>query len=358
MEDDTRRMRRALTLAARGAGRTSPNPMVGAVMVRDDEVIGEGHHRAAGSPHAEVEALRRAGEAARGATLYVTLEPCAHHGRTPPCTEAIIAAGVSRVVAAMRDPDPRVDGRGIAALRAAGVTVDVGTLGPDAERLNEAFVTRVRLGRPFVVLKLATTLDGRVAVPGRRYLVGEPALAVVHRLRARSDAVLVGIGTVLADDPRLTVRAARGRNPLRVIVDTDARTPANSNVVRCADPKHTLILVGEGADRARTAALTSAGVDILPLPGSDNGHLDLGAALSCLAERGVNSVLCEGGPTIGTALLRLGLVQRLLLLFAPFVGGAGPRAFGELGSVVAVERISSRRLGDDIAVSVDLRGAG
>lgn len=350
-------MRRALARAARGAGRTSPNPMVGALVVRDGRVVGSGYHRAAGAAHAEVEALDQAGSASRGATLYVTLEPCAHHGRTPPCTDAVIASGISRVVAAMRDPDPRVDGRGFAALRAAGIAVDANVLASLAERLNEGFLTRVREGRPFVVLKLAMTLDGRVAVPGRRYLADLPALRYVHRLRARMDAVLVGIGTVLADDPKLTVRVVPGRDPQRVILDTDARTPLESNVVRAAEPVRTIIFVAEDADRARADALTATGVTVVRVTRSAAGHLDLGAALRCLAARGVNSVLSEGGPGIASALLRAGLADRLLLVHTPLIGGSGPRAFGDLGTARMIGAVASRRLGRDVLVTAELAGS-
>lgn len=347
-------MRRALALAARATGTTSPNPTVGAVVVRDGEVVGEGYHRAAGSTHAEVEALDQAGAAARGATLYVTLEPCVHHGRTPPCTETVIASGISRVVAAIRDPDPRVDGRGFAALRAAGIAVDENVVAAEAKRLNEGFLTRVHLGRPFVLLKLAMTLDGRVAVPGRRYLTGAPAQRFVHRLRARTDAVLIGVGTVLADDPKLTVRAVRGRDPLRVILDTDARTSTTSNVVAGADPRRTLIFVGEDADRARTDALAATGAGVVQLPRSEDGHVDLAAALRCLAARGVNTVLAEGGPGVATALLRGRLADRLLMILVPILGGPGPRALGELGTVDTPGRVTVRRLGNDLAISADL----
>ncbi|MBI2324905.1 MAG: bifunctional diaminohydroxyphosphoribosylaminopyrimidine deaminase/5-amino-6-(5-phosphoribosylamino)uracil reductase RibD, partial [Chloroflexi bacterium] len=217
-------MRRALRQAARAAGRTAPNPMVGALVVKDGQVAGEGFHQRAGAPHGEAVAIARAGEKARGATLYLNLEPCAHQGRTPPCVDAVIASGISRVVAAMRDPDPRIDGRGFGALRGAGVEVESGVLEAEARRLNEGFISRVTRGRPFVLLKLATTLDGRVAVAGRRYLSGKSALKEVHRIRDRVDAVMVGVGTVLADDPELTVREVRGRDPLRVVLDAEART--------------------------------------------------------------------------------------------------------------------------------------
>lgn len=350
-------MRQALALAARGAGRTSPNPMVGAVVVAGGTVIGAGYHRAAGSPHAEVHALAQAGAGARGATLYVTLEPCAHHGRTPPCADAVIAAGIGRVVAATGDPDPRVSGRGFEALRVAGIAVEIGVLATEAEQLNEGYLTRVRTGRPFVTLKLALTLDGRVAVPGQRYLVDQPAIRFVHRLRARSDAVLVGVGTVFADDPELTVRAVRGRDPLRVILDTDARTPVTSRVVRHREPGRTVVIVGDAADPGRVAALAGTGVSVVPVPRGEDGHLDAAAALRQLAHRGVNSVLSEGGPRLGTALLAQGLVDRLLLILAPLVGGSGPRAFGDLDPR-RLGALAVRRLGRDLAIWVDPGQAG
>src|SRR2546430_5372520 len=273
-------MRRALRLAARAAGRTSPKPLVGSVVVRNGEIIGEGYHHAAGESHAEVNALRKAGEAARGATLFTNLEPCAHQGRTPPCIDAIREAGIARVVVAMRDPDPRTDGRGIRGLRAAGIEVEEGVLKADAERLNAGFVSRLKRGRPFVLLKLATTVDGRVAVPGRRYLSGKPALREVHRLRDRTDAVLVGIGTVLADDPALTVREVKGRDPLRVIVDADARTPLTAKVVRSKDPQHTVIFVARDAEVRRTNKLREAGVLLVTVPPADGG-----AGLAALVPR-------------------------------------------------------------------------
>lgn len=346
-------MRRALALASRSTGRTSPNPLVGAVVVGDGAVIGEGT-TVPGAAHAEVAALARCGGAARGATLYVTLEPCAHHGRTPPCVDAVIASGVSRVVAATGDPDPRVDGRGFAALRAAGIAVDEGVLRDEAEHQHEAFLMRVREGRPFVSLKLAATLDGRVAVPDRRYLSDPAALRFVHRLRARADAVMVGIGTVLADDPMLTVREVPGSDPLRVILDTHARTPPSSNVVRRTDPERTVILVGAAADPARIEALTAAGASVVPVPPAPDGHIDLAAGLRCVAARGVNSVLAEGGPGIATALLRLGLVDRVLMILAPLLGGPGPRAFGDLGTVRTIEHVALRRIGADVMLSADL----
>jgi len=349
MADDVRHMRRALRLAGRAAGRTSPNPLVGAVVVQDDRVVGEGYHHAAGEPHAEVNALRRAGAAARGATLYTNLEPCAHTGRTPPCVDAVKQAGIARVVAAMKDPDPRTNGRGFRALRDAGIAIEEGLLREEAMRLNEGFISRVTRGRPFVLLKLATTLDGRVAVPGRRYLSGKRALREVHRLRDRSDAVIVGIGTILADDPALTVREVKGRDPLRVILDTEARTPPQAKVVRAADPQRTVIFVARDAEVRRTNRLREAGVLLATLPRAEGG-LDLGAALRWLGEHGVNTVLSEGGPRIAGSLVRGGFADRLLLLVSPLAGGDGPPALAGVGSPNALRDLRVRKLGDDIAL--------
>ena len=349
MADDVRHMRRALRLAGRAAGRTSPNPLVGAVVVQDDRVVGEGYHQAAGEPHAEVNALRRAGAAGRGATLYTNLEPCAHTGRTPPCVDAVKQAGIARVVAAMKDPDPRTNGRGFRALRDAGIAIEEGLLREEAMRLNEGFISRVTRGRPFVLLKLATTLDGRVAVPGRRYLSGKRALREVHRLRDRSDAVIVGIGTILADDPALTVREVKGRDPLRVILDTEARTPPQAKVVRAADPQRTVIFVARDAEVRRTNRLREAGVLLATLPRAEGG-LDLGAALRWLGEHGVNTVLSEGGPRIAGSLVRGGFADRLLLLVSPLAGGDGPPALAGVGSPNALRDLRVRKLGDDIAL--------
>ena len=348
-DTDVAHMRRALRLAARAAGRTSPNPLVGAIVVRDGEVVGEGYHHAAGEPHAEVLALEKAGAAARGGTLYTNLEPCAHTGRTPPCVTAIKQAGVARVVAAMRDPDPRTNGKGFRALRDAGIAVTDGVLAAEAARLNAGFVSRLTRGRPFVLVKLATTVDGRVAVAGRRYLSGKPALKEVHRLRDRFDAVLVGVGTIIADDPALTVREVKGRDPLRVVVDADARTPTNSKVVRAKDPQRTVIFVARDADVRRTNRLRDAGVSLVTVPRSEGG-LDLGVVLRWLGEHGVNTVLSEAGPRVAGALVRAGLADRLLFLLAPVAGGDGAPALAGVADATTLQNVRVRRLGADIAV--------
>ena len=351
--DDVRFMRRALRLGARAAGRTSPNPLVGAVVVRGGEIVGEGFHKAAGEPHAEVNALRAAQGRARGATLYATLEPCAHTGRTPPCVDAIRAAGIARVVSAMRDVDPRTDGKGFRALRAAEIEVVQGVLESEAKRLNEGFISRIARGRPFVLVKLATTLDGRVVVKGRRYLSGKTAQREVHRLRDRYDAVLVGSGTVLADDPELTVREVKGRDPLRVVVDTDARTPPSAKVIRAKDPQRTLVFVARDADMRRVSRLRDSGVLVTTLPRAEGG-LDLAAVLRWLADRGVNTVLSEAGPKIASHLIGAGLADRLLLIAAPIAAGDGASALEGLGRLVELRSLRVRRLGDDVAMEGDL----
>ena len=342
-------MRRALRLAARAAGRTSPNPLVGAVLVRDGQPVGEGYHRAAGEPHAEINALRKAGDAARGATLFTNLEPCAHQGGTPPCVDAIREAGIARVVVAMRDPDPRTDGKGIRGLRAAGIPVVEGLLREEAERLNAGFVSRLKRGRPTLLLKVATTVDGRIAVPGRRALSGKAALREVDRLRDRTDAVLVGIDTVLADDPALTVREVKGRDPLRVIVDADARTPMTAKVVRAKDPQRTVIFVARDADARRTNKLREAGVLLVTAPRADGG-LDLGAVLRWLGGRGVNTVMSEAGPDVAGALVRGGLADRVLVIFSPVAGGDGPPALLGVTKARDLQDVRVRKLGADLAL--------
>ena len=352
MELDEAYMRRALRLAARAAGRTSPNPLVGALVVRDGAVVGQGWYRENGATHAEANALAAAGPRARGATVYLTLEPHAFQGRTPPCADALIAAQVARAVIAIRDPEPRTNGKGVRRLRAAGIEVAEGVCADEASRLNEGYLSRLRQGRPHVTLKLATTLDGRVAVHGRRYLSGKFALRESHRLRDRSDAVMVGIGTVLEDDPQLTVREVKGRDPLRVVIDTEARTPQTARLIRGGDPQRTIIFIARDADERRTQRLRDSGVLIVRLPRAGSG-VDLGAALRWLAEHGVNTLLSEGGPHIAAGLLGAGLVDRLMLDIAPVLGGEGPPAFPALAART-LSGVTTRRLGDDIIVTAEL----
>jgi diaminohydroxyphosphoribosylaminopyrimidine deaminase / 5-amino-6-(5-phosphoribosylamino)uracil reductase len=312
-------LERALELAERGRGTTAPNPIVGAVVVRDGEVVGEGWHERAGGPHAEVVALGEAGERARGATLYVTLEPCAHHGRTGPCAEAVIAAGVARVVAAVGDADPRTAGRGFERLRSAGVEVELGggELQWRARVQNEGFRVAVAEGRPFVTYKAAVTLDGRVTVPGSRWVTGDESRRRVHELRAASDAVAVGMGTVRADSPRLDAREVGAERQPRRLAFGQGPLPAGSEL------------------ELRTGPLANE--------------------LRALAAEGVQTLLLEGGPTLATAFLRAGLIDKLFLFVAPRLSGSGPRFLDDLEGPIELLHMTSEPVGGDVLVTAYLR---
>lgn len=327
-------MARALELAARALGRTAPNPPVGAVVVRDGAIVGEGYHLAAGRPHAEAVALAEAGERARGATLFVSLEPCAHQGRTPPCAEAIIAAGVAEVRYAVDDPDPRVSGRGRRALEAAGVRVVAGGRRTDGSELLRGYLTRQRTGRPWVTAKYAMSLDGKIATRtgDSRWISGEASRRYVHALRDRADAVIVGIGTVLADDPSLTVRPVPpdGRQPGRVVIDSRLRLPLDAALAGPAlGPGTTVACLTHDdpgdPDRGRRAALLrERGLELLPLPADPSGRVGLPALLSELGRRGTNEVLVEGGGELLAGLLDAGLIDEVEACVAPvLIGGSG-----------------------------------
>lgn len=357
-EADQLWMRRALDLAARARGRTSPNPMVGAVLVRDGEIVGEGFHAYAGSDHAEVVALDEAEGAVAGATLYVSLEPCCHHGRTPPCVEAIAHAGIRRVVVACQDPNPAVNGQGVAALRAAGLPVDVGVLAEEAARLNEAFFTQIRTGRPFVILKTAASLDGKIATRTgeSRWITGESARRHVHRLRNEVDAVLVGIGTVLRDDPLLTTRLgiADQRDPARVIVDNLARLPLRAKVVNRASTAPTLLAVSQMAPREKLEVLEREGVQVIVVDGSPR-RVSLERLMEKLGKLGFLSVMVEGGAEINASALREGIVDKILLFLAPMLigGKSTPTAVGgdgieALSQAVRLRDVRIERFDDDI----------
>jgi diaminohydroxyphosphoribosylaminopyrimidine deaminase/5-amino-6-(5-phosphoribosylamino)uracil reductase len=345
-EPDVNAMTRAVDLAARGLGRTTPNPAVGAVLVRDGEIVGEGNHAAAGAPHAEVVALRGAGDAARGATLYVTLEPCCHHGRTPPCTDAILSAGVAEVRYAVSDPDPRVAGRGHQLLEAAGVDV---LCIPDeaAAEITRGFVTRLRTGRPWVTVKVAMSVDGKVATRSgdSRWISGPASRRRVHALRDRADAVLVGIGTALADDPLLTVRPTPpdGRQPLRIVLDSALRLPHDGALSGTAAVCPTLVayvpgrLAGDPEGERRRAGLEDRGIELLALPPDGDKRVSLEALATVLGQRGSNELLVEGGADVVAAFLAAGLVDELLVCVAPVVIG-GRSAPGPVGGV-GVDRL-------------------
>lgn len=353
-------MQRALILAGQALGRVSPNPAVGAVLVRDGQVVGEGFTRPPGGPHAEVVALEQAGEAARGSTLYVSLEPCCHQGRTPPCTDTIIAAGVAEVHMAMLDPDPNVNGRGRKELEAAGIAVQVGECEEEASRLNEAYIKHRTTGLPFVIAKFAASLDGRIAAASgdSRWISGPQSLEWAHEQRTTVDAIMVGANTILVDDPQLTARPGgqeSKRQPLRVVVDGHGRTPANARVLR--GPGQALIATSEGSDPSWRQALEAAGAEVLVLPGNGDS-LDLAALLKALAERGVLSLLVEGGGILLGSVFDQGLVDKVQVIIAPMIIGAAEapaavagRGAHRLAQAWRLREVTVERLGDDILVT-------
>lgn len=373
--DDARFMARALRLAERGLYSTHPNPRVGCVLVRGGEIIAEAWHERAGAPHAEPLALRLAGERARGATAYVTLEPCCHQGRTPPCTHALIHAGVARVVAAMQDPNPRVAGQGLAHLRAAGIAVEFGLMQAQAEALNPGFIRRMRRGRPWVGCKLAMSLDGRTAMASgeSRWITSAAARADVQRLRARASAILTGIGTVLTDDPALTVRIdpltghapateSTLRQPLRVVLDSQLRLPSNARVLRL--PGRTLVMTTAAPEHPSWTPLAEAGAEILAAPASTSGQIDLGWALRELARRDCNEVLIEAGACLAGAALRGGFVDELWVYLAPHLMGDGARGLFHLPGLaqmherIELELLEVRQIGPDLRLRWRPREAG
>jgi diaminohydroxyphosphoribosylaminopyrimidine deaminase/5-amino-6-(5-phosphoribosylamino)uracil reductase len=359
-EHDIRFMEHALALARNGVGLASPNPTVGCVVVRDGEIVGEGFHEYDKRDHAEIVALRQAGGRSRGATLYATLEPCNHTGRTGPCTEAILAAGISRVVAAIEDPNPKVAGGGFERLRAAGVEVIVGACEQEARRLNEAFAGWIRTGKPFVTLKSALTLDGQLAMSPqkgsrkREWITSEESRAEVHRMRHASDALLTGIGTVLADNPLLTDRSGlpRRRKLLRCILDSKLRLPTNSNVAQSAQ-NDLLVFTSSSLKLPKAKNLQKAGVELVHL-GALGRRSFLLSALKELGRREMQSVLLEAGPTLNGAALAAKAVDKLVLFYAPkFAGAAGVPLMHESGRVVPQARVQTiRQFGPDLAVEM------
>ncbi|MBI2318187.1 MAG: bifunctional diaminohydroxyphosphoribosylaminopyrimidine deaminase/5-amino-6-(5-phosphoribosylamino)uracil reductase RibD, partial [Betaproteobacteria bacterium] len=345
-------MARALALAERGLYGTSPNPRVGCVVVRDGAVAGEGWHAAAGLPHAEINALAQAGSRARGATLYLTLEPCSHHGRTPPCADALVAAGVARVVAAMQDPNPEVAGSGFARLRAAGIEVASGLMGEEARELNIGFVSRMRRGRPWVRMKIAATLDGRTALANgaSQWITGEAARRDGHHWRARACAVLTGAGTVKEDDPQLTVRLVEtARQPLRVVVDSRLEIDPGARIFEGGN----VLVVAARADEAKSEALRAKGAEVVVIP-NPAGKTDLPRVLAELARRGVGELHVEAGARLNGSLLREGCVDELLIYLAPaLIGDTGRGMFSlpEIAELSQMPRLAIRevtRIGEDM----------
>ena len=346
-------MARALLLAERGLWTTSPNPRVGCVLVLDGEVVGEGWHEKAGEPHAEVHALRAAGDKAKGATAYVTLEPCSHHGRTPPCAEALIAAGVSRVVAAMTDPNPLVSGKGLALLQAAGIETASGLLENEARELNIGFVSRMTRGRPWLRLKVAASLDGKTALNNgvSQWITGPDARRDGHAWRARACAILTGVGTVRDDDPQLLVRdVATTRQPLRVVVDSKFETPLRAKILQGGP----VLIAGAVANAERIAALRSAGAEVLILP-NPSGKVDLQALLEMLAQRGINEVHAEAGFKLNGSLLRENLVDELLLYLAPCLIGHEASGLFNLPALTTLDDKRCLQIRDLRQVGADIR---
>jgi diaminohydroxyphosphoribosylaminopyrimidine deaminase / 5-amino-6-(5-phosphoribosylamino)uracil reductase len=352
--ENERFMALALALGRRGLGRTWPNPAVGAVIVKDGVIIGRGWTQDGGRPHAEVEALRRAGEAANDATLYVTLEPCSHHGKTPPCADAVIAAGITRVVSALEDPNPEVAGQGHARLRAAGIAVDIGIGADDARRDHAGHILRFTKGRPHVLLKLAISADGKAAAAGRKpvAITGEAARDRVHLLRAHSDAIMVGIGTVLADDPMLTCRlpGMARYSPVRIVADGMLRLPRNSRLVQSAHDVPVWALAGSGAPQQAEFDLLASGVEVLRSRQSTD-TLDLRDALELLAVKGITRLMVEGGPKLAAAFLAADLIDEAILFHSPGIVGAEGLDALDHRSKAALEmrfqRISSASVGPD-----------
>ena len=356
--NDAHFMRAALSLARRVLGTVWPNPAVGCVLVKDGEVVGRGWTQPGGRPHGETEALARAGALAQGATAYISLEPCAHHGKTPPCADALIAAGIARAVVAIEDPDPRVAGRGLERLRTAGIKVETGIGAKEATEINAGFFKRIAEGRPLVTLKLASTLDGRIATASgeSQWITGEAARDRAHLLRATHDAVMVGVGTVVADNPELTCRlpGLEARSPVRIVIDGSLRTPLTVKLIAHAKQVPTWIVHRHGADAARCQALRDCGVELIEVPVSESVEMDLTVAFAELGRRGLTRVLVEGGAGLAGELMEEGLVDRLAWFHAPMlIGGDGLpaiAAFGveKLGMAPKFKRLSLETIGNDV----------
>lgn len=356
--EDRRYLRIACRLALKAAGRTSPNPMVGAVLVRNGQVVGSGFHKAAGGDHAEIAALKRAGASAQGATLYINLEPCSHFGRTPPCSRALIRAGIKEVVAGMRDPNPRVSGSGFRQLRRAGIRVRVGILEQECRRLNEAFCKFITRQRPFVVLKLAATLDGKIAAASgdARWISDADSRNRVHRLRNQLDAVLVGAGTAVTDDPHLTCRIPSGRNPWRVVLDARLRLPLSARVLHLRDRGKTIIVTSTRARQNKIRAIQMLGAQVWPFS-RRKGMIPWAPLLKKLAQSGIVSVMIEGGATTAASALKEKVVDKIVFYYAPkILGGDGRAMIDALGirrvkQSLRIQRMEVERSGTDLLVT-------
>jgi diaminohydroxyphosphoribosylaminopyrimidine deaminase/5-amino-6-(5-phosphoribosylamino)uracil reductase len=353
--DDEYWMKRALRLAEKGRGKTSPNPMVGAILVKGNKLVGEGYHSKAGEAHAEIVALQQAREKARGAILYLNLEPCAHYGKTPPCAPQVVEAGVKRVVVGMEDPNPLVKGKGIGILRRAGLDVEIGILENECRRLNEAFCKYILKKEPFVILKAAVTLDGKIATRNgdSKWISGEASRRFAHKLRNQVDGVVVGIGTVLKDDPLLTARIRGGRDPYRIVLDSRLKISEEARVIG-TPPSKAIIAATELAPRDRIERLEKRGVQIL-ITDSKEGRINLRSCLSKLGEIGIVSLLVEGGSQVNGSFLDEGLIDKLLLFFSPrligdhqALGIFGGKGVSNLREAITLREIKTRKMGEDI----------
>ncbi len=357
-------MRKALRLARKGLGKTSPNPMVGALIVKDSEIIGQGYHRRYGEKHAEINAIQDARGKVSGATLYVTLEPCCHyHKKTPPCVNAIIKHSIGRVVIGTVDPNPQVNGEGIEILSRHGIETKVGVLAEECNRINEAYFKYIQTGIPFVTLKFAQTLDGRIAtVTGdSQWISSESTRRLAHRLRSFHDGIMVGLGTILADDPRLTVRLVKGRNPIRVIPDSRLRISPKAKVLKDQDVAPTVIATTSRADEGKLTLLKQMGIEVLMVDEDEMGEVDLEDLLKKLGKKGISSILVEGGAQIITSLFRRGLVDKIVLVIAPKIMGKGIEAVGDLNirgvdDVLELSFVREYRRGEDLVIEANLYG--
>ncbi|MBN1543282.1 bifunctional diaminohydroxyphosphoribosylaminopyrimidine deaminase/5-amino-6-(5-phosphoribosylamino)uracil reductase RibD [candidate division KSB1 bacterium] len=353
-------MKRALALAEKGRGQVSPNPLVGAIIVKEGSIVAEGYHEKYGEAHAEINALRQAGDEAAGATMYVNLEPCSHQGKTGPCTEALVRAGIARVVIAMRDPNPLVNGMGVTFLRSKGITVHEGVLEQKSRELNRGFIQVQSTGRPYLSLKIAQTLDGRIATSTghSKWITAEPSRKMAHKIRATHDAILVGIGTLLTDDPRLTVRYSRGTSPHRIVLDSQLRVPLDAKVLSAGLAPNTLLITTDAASKEKITRIEERGASVKILPRDDRGWAALPAVWEFLVQRGVTSILIEGGSTVQTECIKGGFANRLYLFIAPKILGSGIDAIGDLGirninSALQLVNVSIRRLDEDFLIRAD-----
>jgi len=362
-ERDQHYMRRALQLAKRGEGRTSPNPMVGAVIVKNGMILGEGYHQAFGGPHAEINAIRQAHQPLDGASFYVTLEPCTHFGKTPPCIESVLKTRPAEVIIGTADPNPIVSGKSIVMLKRAGITTRIGILEEDCRRLNEKFFKFISTSIPFTTVKFAQTLDGRIAAASRdsKWISSEASRKMAHRERALHDAVLVGVGTVLADNPELTVRLSRGRNPIRIVIDSTLRIPLDARILQnCAGLRTILVTTPASESKNKFKKMQQLGMDLLTVDQDQQGRVDLKRLLPKLAERQISSILVEGGSETITSFLKKQLADRLLVFTAPKILGRGIEAIGDLGidriqDAIDLDICKAFRSGGDIVVDARLR---